>query len=308
MRPFRFGYQATGRGGEAIVDSARRAEDAGFDVFHIGDHVGEEPAALASLVAAALATTRIRICPLVLNNDLHQPVVLAQELATLDILSRGRLELGIGAGHSFTEYAAIGVPFDPPKVRKARLAESVEILRRLLDGETVTFVGDHYSILHAAVLRPLQARVPILVGVNGKSALAHAARYADTIGLTLFGRTLPDGQHHEVRWSPARLDDTIDWIREQSAHPSQVELHALVQGVIVTNDRRRVAKVLAEQVPGLSEDDALNTPFLAIGTHEQIVEHLQTCRDRWGISYFSVRDVDAFAPAMQTIRAMANDS
>jgi alkanesulfonate monooxygenase SsuD/methylene tetrahydromethanopterin reductase-like flavin-dependent oxidoreductase (luciferase family) len=166
------------------------------------DHLGTQFSALAPLAAAASWTSSIRLCPLVLNNDFHHPALLAQELASLDVLSGGRLEAGIGAGHSFTEYAAAGIGFDPPAVHKARLAESVEVLRRLLDGEAVTHTGEHYRLEEVSTLRPRQAHLPILVGVNGRAALAHAARHADTIGLTMLGRTLPDGQRHEVRWEP----------------------------------------------------------------------------------------------------------
>jgi alkanesulfonate monooxygenase SsuD/methylene tetrahydromethanopterin reductase-like flavin-dependent oxidoreductase (luciferase family) len=121
VRPFRFGYQATSSDLSETVRSAQVAEEAGFDIFQVGDHVGVEPSALVSLAAAALCTERIRLGTLVLNNDLRHPVPLAQELATLDHLSGGRLEVGLGAGHSFTEYAAMGQAFDPPAVRKERL-------------------------------------------------------------------------------------------------------------------------------------------------------------------------------------------
>ena len=128
----------------AACSKARAAEDAGFDVMHTWDHVADGWAPLTPLMAIADSTTTLRIRPLVLNNDFHHPVHLAQELASLDHLSGGRLEVGIGAGHSFTEYEAIGQDFDTPSVRKARLAESVEILRRLLEGDAVTYHVEHY--------------------------------------------------------------------------------------------------------------------------------------------------------------------
>ncbi len=254
-------------------------------------------------MAIADCTTTLRICPLVLNNDFHHPVHLAQELASLDHLSGGRLEVGIGAGHSFTEYEAIGQPFDPPSVRKARLAESVEILRRLLDGEAVTYDGEHYSLNSVRSLRSRQDHVPLFVGVNGQRALAHAARHADIIGLTMLGRTLEDGQRHEVRWERERLDATVNYISEQAGERwEQVELNVLVQAVVVTGDRREVAQRLASRFPGLSVHDALNTPFLAIGTHDEIADHLVACRNRWGISYFSVRDIEGFAPVIELLQ------
>ena len=283
---------------------AKEAEDGGFDVFHTSDHVGTNWAPLISLMAVADCTTTLRVCPLVLNNDFHHPVHLARELASLDHLSRGRLEVGIGAGHSFTEYKAIGQDFDPPAVRKARLGESVEVIRRLLNGESVTHHGEHYQLDEVQTLRSLQDHVPILVGVNGRNALAHAAHHADIIGLTMLGKTLEDGQSHEARWGSEKLDDTVAFIREQAGERwSSIELNVLVQAVVVTDDRVAAAKELVDEVPGLSLEDALATPFLALGTHDEIAEHLLGCRERWGISYFTVRDVQAFAPVIERVQS-----
>ena len=305
MRPFRFGFQVTQCSANELRSQARAAEEAGFDVMHSSDHVVDGWSPLTPLMAIADCTTIIRICPLVLNNDFHHPVHLAQELASLDHLSGGRLEVGIGAGHSFTEYQAIGQAFDPPALRKARLAESVEILRRLLDGETVTYDGEHYSLDNVRTLRSRQDRVPLLVGVNGKQALAHAARHADIIGLTMLGRTLEDGQRHEVRWEAERLDATVNYVREQAGHRwTDLELNVLVQAVVITGDRRTAAQEQAQRSRGsLSVEDALTTPFLALGTHDEIAEHLLACRDRWGISYFSVRDIANVAPVIQRLRS-----
>ncbi|MGO8826133.1 MAG: TIGR03621 family F420-dependent LLM class oxidoreductase [Acidimicrobiales bacterium] len=304
MRPFRFGLQIAQCSADDLRVQARTAEEAGFDVVHTWDHVADGWSPLAPLMAIADCTSTVRISPLVLNNDFHHPVHLAQELASLDHLSGGRLEVGIGAGHSFTEYQAIGRTFDPPAVRKARLAESVEILLRLLEGETVTYDGAHYSLRGVRTLRSRQDHVPLLVGVNGKRALAHAARHADIIGLTMLGRTLDDGQRHEVRWEAERLDATVDFIREQAGDRwEHLELNVLVQAVVITGDRRAAAEEQARRSRGhLSVADALATPFLALGTHDEIAEHLVACRDRWDVSYFSVRDLDNFAPVIQRLR------
>ena len=306
MRPFRFGFQVAECSADELRSSARNAEHAGFDVMHTWDHVVDGWSPLTPLMAVADCTTTLRVCPLVLNNDFHHPVHLAQELASLDHLSGGRLEVGIGAGHSFTEYEAIGQAFDPPALRKARLAESVEILRRLLDGESVTYEGEHYRLDNVRTLRSRQDHVPLLVGVNGKPALAHAARHADIIGLTMLGRTLNDGQHHEVRWEAERLDATVAHIREQAGDRwEQLELNVLVQAVVTTSNRRTAAEAQAKRARGaLSVDDALATPFLALGTHDEIAEHLLACRDRWGISYFSVRDIANFAPVITQLRGL----
>jgi probable F420-dependent oxidoreductase len=304
MQPFRFGYQATTTDVEDLVRAARSAEAAGFDVFQVGDHAGTQLSPFVALAAAAAATSTIRIGTLVLNNDLRHPVAVAQEAATLDRVSDGRVELGVGAGHSYTEYAAIGLAFDPPAVRKARLAEAVEILRPLLDGQTVDHAGGHYQVVGAQTLRPVQTRLPLLVGVNGHAALTHAAGHADVVALTMLGRTLEDGQHHEMRWEAERLDATIDLVRAAAgARSSQLELHALVQAVIVTDARSSVAEDLSQQLstPG---PDVMTTPFLCLGTHEEMAQHLLACRARWGISYFTVRDIDAFAPVMALVRSL----
>jgi probable F420-dependent oxidoreductase len=303
VRPFRFGFQVAECSAGELRLQARAAEKSGFDVMHSWDHVVDGWAPLTPLMAIADCTTTLRICPLVLNNDFHHPVHLAQELSSLDHLSGGRLEVGIGAGHSFTEYEAIGQHFDPPSVRKARLAESVEILRRLMDGEAVTYEGEHYSLDSVRTLRSRQDHVPLLVGVNGRRALAHAARHADIIGLTMLGRTLEDGQRHEVRWEQERLDGLVMYIREQAGERwGQMELNVLVQAVVVTDDRRKAAEQMASRIPGLSIHDALSTPFLAIGSHNEIADHLVACRNRWGISYFSVRDIEGFAPVIERLR------
>ncbi|MEP6623126.1 MAG: TIGR03621 family F420-dependent LLM class oxidoreductase, partial [Acidimicrobiia bacterium] len=296
MRAFRFGYQVGTGSAAELIDAARRAEAAGFDVVHTSDHVGDSWAPLAPLAAMASATERVRLCPLVLNNDFHHPVNLAREFAALDQLTGGRMEIGIGAGHSFTEYEALGMPFDPPAVRKARMAEAVEVLRRLFDGEDVTFDGAHYQLRGVRTQRTRQDHLPIFVGVNGKRALAHAARHADTIGLLMLGRTRADGQTHETRWEADRLDATVAHIRgEASDRPSLPELHSLVQSIVITDDRQAAAANVVAGGWAPTVDDALATPFLAIGTHDEIADHLRACRDRWGISYFTVREVDAFA-------------
>jgi probable F420-dependent oxidoreductase len=290
-----------------LARTAREAEAAGFDVFQVGDHVGTQLSPFVALAAAAAATSSIRIGTLVLNNDLRHPVAVAQEAATLDRLSNGRVELGIGAGHSFTEYAAMGLPFDPPAVRKARMAEAVEILGPLLQGDDVTYAGAHYQVTGAKVLRPLQPHVPLLVGVNGHNALAHAARHADIVAPTMLGRTLVDGQRHEVRWEAERLEATIATIRSAAeARWQQLELHALVQAVMPTEDRTATAEELSERLK-MPPDDLLATPFLCLGTHQQMAQHLLACRARWGISYFTVRDIEGFAPVMELVRNLDSD-
>lgn len=305
-RPFRFGYQLPpGDDPEDLRDRARRAEAAGFDVLHTADHLLPEAwPPLLGLQAVADVTESIRLCPLVVNNDFHHPVNLAQEVAALDRLSGGRAELGIGAGHSFTEYEAVGQPFDPPGLRKERMAEAVGLIRRLLDGEVVDHQGEHHRLEGARTMTPVQAHLPILIGVNGgREALARAVGQADTIGLTMTGRTLADGQRHEVRWEAERLDRVTALLHgEMQAQGRSVELHALVQVVKITDDREAATRDLLGALPGLTLDDALSTPFLAVGCVAEVADHLRRVRDRWGISYITVRSIDAFAPVIAELR------
>ncbi len=303
MTSLRFGLQLRGGPFDELIAEARAGERDGFDAVHLGDHLGDGWQPIVALAAIASATTRIELCPLVLNNDFRHPVQLARDIVALDHLSNGRVTLGIGAGHSAPEYAALGIPFDPPSVRKARLAEAVEILRTLLDEGRVTFHGTHYDIDDAIVERPAQARLPILVGVNGARALSHAATHADVIGLTMVGRTLADGQHHETRWEAERLDRTVAHIRSEAQRAGrEPRLHVLVQAVVVSDDRERAARYVVDQGYTPTIEDALATPFLAIGTHAEIAEHVNRCRQRWGITDFSVRDRQSFAPVIERLR------
>lgn len=305
-RPFRFGLQVMGASAEDLRRTAVEAEAAGFDVLSSFDHLGPLWAPLSPLLAAALWTERLRVCPLVLCNDFHHPALLARELAAMDLLSGGRVEAGLGAGHAFLEYASIGRVMDPAPVRKARLLESVSVLRRLLDGEVVTHAGEHYRLEGARILPPAQAHLPILVAVDGRQALERTAPLADTIGLSLLGRTLSDGVSHEPRWQSDRLDQRVAWIREAAPGGEAPELNALVQRVRITDDRRAAAQEILDRYPHLDLEDVLETPFLAIGTHDEVAGHLRRCRERWGISYFTVRDLAGFAPVIARLREPSN--
>jgi probable F420-dependent oxidoreductase len=299
----RFGLQLRAEDLTTVADEARRAEELGFDTVLVADHVGSDWSPLLTLASAAGATTQIRLGTFVLNAGLHHPLMLARDVATLDRFSGGRVELGLGAGHTPAEFAAAGVPFAPARERKARLAEFVEIVRALLDGGSVNFHGDHFSLTAASTGRSTaQERLPILVGGSGPALLTHAARHADIVGFTGLGRTLPDGHRHAARFQPEVLDDEVALVR-QAAGEREVELNVLVQVVDVTTDRRAAAAAIVDRVEDLTREDALTTPFLALGTHDQIAERLGVAQDRWGISYFVVREAEAFAPVIARLRS-----
>jgi probable F420-dependent oxidoreductase len=299
----RFGLQLRADDPAQLADEARRAEALGFDVVLVADHVGSDWSPLLSLARAAEATTTLRLGTFVLNAGLHHPLMLAREVATLDQLSGGRVELGLGAGHTPAEFAAAGVQFLPAKERKTRLAEFVEIIRALLDGETVDHHGPHFDLTDASTGRSQQERVPILVGGSGRALLTHAAEHADIVGFTGLGRTLPDGHRHAARFQPQVLDEEVAIVRH-AAGDRAVELNVLVQRVEITDDRPATAATIADRVEDLTVDDALATPFLALGTHEEIAEHLRSAEQRWGISYFVVREADDFAPVIERLRGV----
>jgi probable F420-dependent oxidoreductase len=280
-----------------------RAEELGFDVVLAADHVGADWSPLPTLAAVAHATTTVRLGTLVLNNDMRNPVQLAWDVSAIDRLSGGRFELGLGAGHTPSEYAATGIERSAGAVRKGRLMESVEIVRRLLDGDVVDHDGEHYCVERARIPRSAQDRLPILVGGNGERLLGFAGALADIVGLQGLGRTGDDGHSHEAKWSATHLDLQLEQIRAGAGDRfDDIELNALVQVVQITDDREAALARVCDLVDGLSMDDASATPYLLIGSVDEIVMHLLTCRERWGITYFVVRELDDFEPVLRALR------
>lgn len=303
-RGIRFGYQLTSDDKAAPVEAALRAQRVGFDVVLSSDHVGPGGSPIPMLSAMAAATDTIRLGTFVLNSDMRNPVQLAWEASTLDHLSHGRFELGLGAGHTPQEYAQTGIDLQPPAVRKAALCERVEIIRRLLDGETVDFDGQHHRIAAASIDRSSQDHLPILVGGNGRALLEHAGAHADIIGLQGLGRTLSDGHRHEVDWSSSRLDAQVEQIRTGAGHRfGDLELNALVQIVDITEQREFSLRSISDNVG--SDVDVLDAcPYVLVGTVDEIVAKVLRCRERWGITYFAVRALEPFGDVIDAVRSV----
>jgi probable F420-dependent oxidoreductase len=300
----RFGLQVNPGVGD-IDRIGAEAEASGFDVITTADHVrpgGGSP--MITLARLAGATSTIGLGTMVINNDMRNPVQLAWEAVTLHRLSGGRFELGLGAGHSTHEYAETGIPFDGPPTRKARLREATEIIAALTRGDTVDYEGDHYQLTGATVIAPedVTTPLPILVGGNGTALLTHAARHADIIGLQGLGRTLEDGHRHTVKFGFDHLEAQLGVI-EEARGDRTVELAALVQRCEITDDREAALATIAENIEGVSVAEASATPYLAVGTVDEIANHFITVRNRWGISYFTVRDPD-FGPIIDRVREL----
>ena len=301
-KPFRFGvntWAATSSGD--WIDKARRIEALGYSTLFMPDHLADTLSPFSALAIAAQAAPTLRVGPFVLNNDLRHPVVVAHEVATLDLLTGGRVELGLGAGYADAEYLQAGLRFERGRVRVARLAESVSIIKRLLSGETVTFTGDHYTVAgHRIQTPPVQRpRPPILIGGNGRELLTLAAKEADIVGFT--GATFPPGGRPVQLNGFAEKDfaERIGWVRSAAAQLSP-ELNLLVQHVVVEETPRKAAEVLASQFARLTPDVALESPFLLLGPLEHLVETLEARRERWGVNYVVIfeRALADFAPVV----------
>jgi probable F420-dependent oxidoreductase len=303
MNPFRFGVNAWHAGSRAEwAEKARKIEALGYATLTVPDHLTGFMAPMPALVSAANATKDLRVGTNVLNNDLRHPVLVAREAATLDLLSDGRFQLGLGAGSIQSEYDQAGLRFDTGGTRVERLAEAVTVIKGLLKGEQVTFAGRHYRVTaHTIAPLPIQKpSPPILIGGNGRRLLTLAAREADIVGLS--GITFRNGGAAPdlSAWRVSAIDERVRLVRHVAGDDrfARLELNALVQRVVVTDERRKAAEELTSRWTQLTADEILDAPFVLIGTVDQIVGDLEARRERWGLSYYVVLDpyIDAFAP------------
>lgn len=253
-----------------LAEVARRLEDQGYDQLQLADHLGFL-APFSALAVAATATMDLRLGTLVCNNDFWNPVLLAREAATLGMLSDGRFELGVGAGHAQVEYAAAGITYDRPSVRIDRLTEAVVVLRQLLAGETVTSSGAHHDVVGAAT-RLEHPAVPLLVGGNGDRVLALAGLHADAAGLTGFTTGTGNRQTELTHFGWDGLVERIAHVRTAAGDRSDdVELQVLVQHV-ATGDRSELAQEASGPF-GQSPEVLLDSPFVMLGSVEDHLEH-----------------------------------
>jgi probable F420-dependent oxidoreductase len=310
-RPFRFAVGASGLTDRAaLVDHARSAESIGYSTLLIPDHLLDQLAPLPALAAVATATTRLRLGTFVLNNDLRHPAVLAQELATVDMLSDGRLEVGLGAGWNAPEYEGAGLSFDKHAVRFARLTESLQILKGLFGDGAFSFAGQHYQITEMdGRPKPVQRpHPPFLIGGGGRKGLEFAAREAQIVGLA---PRLPSGGSADIRsvLAPA-TDEKLDWIRSAAGDrfdSLEVNTYPCLGPVQVTDDPRSAAMELAARLAErysveLTAEELLESPHVFYGTVSQLVAKCLQLRERWSISNILVLgDVRAFAAVVEQL-------
>jgi probable F420-dependent oxidoreductase len=300
---FRFGVEMMEPfEGMSWADSARQLESLGYSTLFAPDHFDEGYGPVTAMATAAMATTSLCVATAVFCIDFRHPAVLARELASIDQLSGGRLEIGLGAGYQVNDYRASGIPMDPPKVRVDRLIEYVAVLRGLFADGPFDFDGEHYAIsdLDGSPEPFKPGGPPILVAGGGKRLLRFAAQNADIVGVN---PSLPSSEERATaRFDGVaeRIDEKLELVRAAAGTRfDDLVIHGWLQLARVTDDGLGVAESVAAST-GLSVDGVLSSPFVLAGTVEQIVERLHERRERWGYSYYTIQQPVAheFAPVL----------
>jgi probable F420-dependent oxidoreductase len=310
MRPFHFLADAREIvDGRALAATARRAESMGFHELVIPDHLIAQLAPVPAMAFIAAATERLRIAAFVLNNDLRHPAVLAQDLASLDVLSGGRLDVAIGAGWNRPEYEAIGIPFDPAPVRQARLAEAIAVLKGAFGDGSFSFAGEFYAITDLdGQPKPVQRpHPPFLIGGGGRRTLELAAREAQIVGLA--PRILPSGRGDPRSITVAAAEEKIGWVRAAAGDrfgDLEFNIYPSMSEVVVTDHARAevrdlAARLLARSGVEISEDELLESPHIFIGSLDGLAEKLQTLRQRLGVTSIMVGEMEPLAPLVERL-------
>ena len=310
-RPFRFGVMTShAPDGRTWRERARRAEALGYSTLFMPDHFQDQWSPTVGLTIAVEATERLNVGALVYDNDYRHPIVLAKEIATLDLASEGRVEVGLGAGWLRTDYAASGIPYDSPGTRIARMAEGLSIMKALWKSdEPLEFEGEHYTI-SGAVGTPRPHTTPhprVCIGGGGRRILSLAAREADIVGINA---TLTAGEisaEAAASATPAAFEEKAGWVRAAAGGRfDDLELQCHCAFVIVTDDRHGVAEAMAPSF-GLSADEALEVPLALVGTIDELCDAVRARRSRYGFTYWVVPDdaMEAFAPVVERLAGTA---
>jgi probable F420-dependent oxidoreductase len=289
MHPFRFAVQqGSARSGEAWATTARRAESIGYDMLVMPDHLGQQLSPFAALAAAAAATTHLRIGAFVFANDYRHPLILAREAATLDFLSGGRFEMGLGAGWMTTDYRQLGMTYEPAPRRIDRLEEAIPLIKRLLAGETVTHNGTHYQLDRASTgVPPVQKpRPPLAIGGGGPRMLRLAVREAEIVGL------VPGfdahGRPHFRQATETATAEKVALIREAAGDRfDRLELNLwLGDAALVGSGNSLLDSVAA--AARWAPTAVYGSPYVLYGTLASVREKLLRRREALGISYYTV--------------------
>ena len=306
LRPFRFGIQASSASDRASwVGAARRYEELGYAALTMPDHFDGQLAPVPALQAVADATSTLRVGALVHDNDYKHPLVLAKELATMDVLSDGRLEIGLGAGWMAVDYERSGIPYDPPGVRVSRFIEGLEVIRGCMAPGPFSFSGEHYTISdYDGLPKPVQSPCPpILIGGGGPRVLRFAARHADIVGInaTLTSGAV-DGSTFDSMSAEAVDAKHAIVVEAAGERMSDIEMNVRAFLVQVTDDVSGAIDGISA-FTGASADMIAESPFALIGPPSKLIEDLLARRERWGFSYVIVGpdEAEAFAPVIAAL-------
>ena len=304
-RPFKFGAKATKAGSaKEWADLAKQAEDLGFVSFQMDDHFGNQLAPVPAIMAAASATSSIKVGPLVAGVDFRNPVVFAKEAATIDLLSEGRFMMALGAGWLKDDYAIAGIDQDDALTRIERLGEAIDVMRGLWGEGKFSYKGKHYTVAEVDGKPAPVSDIPILVGGGGEKILSLAAQKADIVGINpkIVARSInpksmataaADVVDQKVGWVKAAAGDRFD----------DLDLQMQVFVTAVTDDPAPIAENLSKAF-GLPPEVVLQAPYFQLGTIDSIVENLQGLRERWGISYIAFQQ-DATAAVAPIVERLA---
>ncbi len=310
-RPFRFLAAAGGLvDGRELADQARRAEAIGYDVFVIADHLINQMAPIPAMAVMAAATQRLRVGTFVFNNDLRHPAVLAQDLASLDVLSGGRLEIGIGAGWNRPEYEKTGIPFESGGTRVKRLEEAIQVLKGLFGPGPFSFTGEHYTIVEMDGLpKPVQKpHPPILVGGGGRRLLSLAGREASIVGFA--PRLMPGTSKADIRTCTVEATaEKVRWVKEAAGDRfKDIELNTYqaLGRSIVTDDPKGPLRELAQRLKDrygveLTQEELLESSHVFIGSAADLAEKFKAIRRTLGISSFMTGGIDELAPVVERL-------
>ena len=309
-RPFRFlAALQDVVDGAAVAETARRAESMGYSALVVPDHLIEQLSPIPTLATIAAARGHLRIGAFVHNNDLRHPAVLAQDLASLDVLSGGRLDIAIGAGWNRPEYEAIGLPFDPVGVRVARLTEAIAVLKGCLADGPFSFAGEYYTITdYDAGPVPIQRpHPPIFIGGGGRRVLTLAAREADIVGFA--PRTAGNQRSDPLSITAAATQEKLGWVREAAGDrfaSLEFNVYPSLWPVTLTHDPRAEAGRVIDHIRGrngveLTVDEVLESPHVFVNSVDGFVEKFRVLRERFGISSFMVGDIDELAPVVERL-------
>jgi probable F420-dependent oxidoreductase len=306
VKPFRFGVQCGGDRDRADFEQlARKIEALGYATLYLPDHfIDTQMAPLVGMCVAAEATKTLRVGALVFDNDYKHPAILAKELATLDRLSDGRVELGIGAGWMKVDYDALGLPYDRAGVRLDRLEEGLAVIKGCWGPKPFSFSGEHYTITdYDGIPKPTQQPPPILVGGGGPRVLRLAGREADIVGINPNLRAGAITNDAAADSLADRIDEKVGWIKEGAGSRfGDLELQIRYFFAAITDDRKALAEAAA---PGfdMTPEDALEAGITCIGTIDEICDQLVARRERWGVSYIVIGDdiFEQFAPVVDRL-------